>query len=99
MEGRRKQQRDYMLRSKYGITLAQYEMLLAAQEGCCAICKTIQPGRYGVFHIDHDHETGVLRKLLCERCNVGLGYFQESMVVLQAAMDYLREFKSETKND
>jgi hypothetical protein len=53
----------------------------------CAICGT-QPKRKGL-HIDHDHRRGVFRGLICERCNIGLGHFQDDPIRLRAAAKYL----------
>jgi hypothetical protein len=62
-----KRRRDY--RTKYGITIADYEAIYAAQHGCCAICdKALDKNPVGAkhtTHIDHDHTTGEVRGLLC----------------------------------
>lgn len=64
---------------------------LAEQGGVCAICRT--PGRVNVgmgsFGLDHDHETGQIRGVLCAACNSGLGHFKDDPVRLQAAIEYL----------
>lgn len=77
----------------HGVQTAQYNEMLAAQGGCCAICRTTKPGgqgdKYGRFHVDHDHATGVVRGLLCQRCNVGLGFFLDDSSRLRAAIGYL----------
>lgn len=70
--------------------------LTAAQKGLCALCgqpetKSNQHGNCGLS-IDHDHETGEVRALLCNRCNVGLGWFAEDTKILQKAIDYLRRY-------
>ncbi len=82
--------RKYNLKKCYGITLEDYERLLAAQGGVCAICGAPSPGpKETNFHVDHDHVTGRLRGLLCECCNIGIGYF-DSPDHLGKAADYLR---------
>lgn len=59
------------LRYRYGITIEDYERMLAEQNNQCAICGVAPPpGRR--FHTDHNHATGVVRGLLCQRCNIGL---------------------------
>src|SRR2546423_5792224 len=62
------------LKRKFGLTLEEYDEMLAAQEGGCAICGEA-PEEGKILHIDHDHETGLVRGLLCQRCNHGLGLF------------------------
>ena len=57
---------------KYGLTQEQYELVLASQGGVCAICKG-PPVVHNVYHIDHDHKTGLIRGLLCQSCNTGIG--------------------------
>ena len=76
-------------RLKYDVTEAHYTAMLAAQGGCCAICKSPDPRGKGAFHVDHDHGTGVVRGLLCTECNLGLGKFQDNIAFLQAAQVYL----------
>jgi Autographiviridae endonuclease VII len=81
---------DVALRSNYGITLAEYEALLAEQGGGCAICGVTEPGGRGKrFHVDHDHETGAVRALLCHGCNTGLGAFGDDVDRLMSAVAYL----------
>lgn len=88
-------QRDWHLRTKFGITLDQYNAMLEAQGGVCATCKSdevfINPktGEPQDLCVDHDHETGVVRGLLCVGCNRGIGYFRDSPEKLKAAADYL----------
>lgn len=60
------------------------------QRGLCAICGTPEPETpKGRLHVDHDHETGRVRGLLCSRCNTGIGQFKDDPVRLQAAITYL----------
>lgn len=77
----------------------EYARLLAAQGGTCAICR--EPNiRHGQkrLHVDHDHETGCIRGLLCYKCNVGLGNFNDNSFRLEAAIAYLRRsFVRESK--
>lgn len=81
-------QRDRDLRTKYGITVGQYEDMLLFQGQRCAICHTVRSAR--LLHVDHDHDTGQVRGLLCVRCNTFLGYI-ETMGLLAEAMGYLRK--------
>lgn len=60
----------------------------------CAICHSKAPGKTRTRWLrDHDHATGLLRGVLCHNCNVGLGHFKDSPEMLEAAADYLREWK------
>lgn len=87
------------LRSKHGLTVQQYDALLTAQGGGCAICgSTNAGGRWGErFHVDHDHNccppqkscSGCRRALLCSPCNVGVGAFADNPDRLMAAAAYL----------
>lgn len=72
---------------EYGITVQEYDALLAGQDGCCAICRREPVDQ--LLAVDHDHETGVVRGLLCHRCNMGLGYFQDNIEQLLEAVAYL----------
>jgi hypothetical protein len=76
-------------RLKYGITQEQYDTLLQKQDGKCAICGSTDPKGKGVFHVDHNHETGEVRGLLCHFCNVGIGNLQDDPSLLRKAADYL----------
>ena len=85
---------------KYGIDKPTYAKLLADQNNCCAICG--KPEKYrGVkltpLVVDHNHETGEIRGLLCRGCNVGLGHLKDSTTVLEAAIVYLRKYGTKLK--
>jgi hypothetical protein len=78
------------LKNKYGITFDQYSVLLGAQGNACKICGSFSPGaskKY--FSIDHDHQTGKIRGILCHGCNAGLGMFKEDTKSLRQAAIYL----------
>ena len=68
--------RQYNLKQKYGLTLDDYNNLFEKQEGRCAICGKHQVEIARHLDIDHDHNTGSIRGLLCPKCNAGLGYFE-----------------------
>ena len=77
------------LRNRYGITADDYESLLETQGDACAICGGHE--RNGtLFSVDHDHETGRVRGLLCRTCNAAIGLFQERIDLIEAALLYLR---------
>lgn len=77
------------LKKSFGITVQQYDEMLDAQGGCCALCGSDFPGGRGRFVVDHCHETGKIRGLLCNLCNVGLGALRDSPQLLQKAIQYL----------
>lgn len=85
--------RDRHLRRKYGLSSAEYEQMLVAQSGLCAICREPETyvGRHGTpkLAVDHDHQTGVVRGLLCWNCNVTIGKMGDDPKLLRAAADYL----------
>jgi hypothetical protein len=62
--------------------------MFEAQRGVCVICGEARP-KERTLHVDHDHETGVIRGLLCFRCNQAIGSLQEDHDIFQAAADYL----------
>jgi hypothetical protein len=76
--------RTYHLSRRYGITAAEADLMLKAQNGVCSICESAPAA-----HVDHDHVTGVVRALLCFNCNGGLGQFKDDPGVLRAAADYV----------
>lgn len=84
--------RDMEYQRKYGITLAEYDFMAAAQCGKCAICGIDESGvKHGRLHVDHCHETNKVRGLLCNNCNHGLGKFKDNPKLLSEAIKYLEE--------
>ena len=82
--------REHHLKKTYGITLEQYDEMLEEQGNGCAICGTEEPGGRGRFHVDHCHDTGQVRGLLCMSCNTALGGFKDNTKTLLSAVNYLR---------
>lgn len=72
---------------KYGLSTADYDAMLTAQSGLCAICSN-PPGKIRL-HVDHDHETGEVRGLLCAACNRGIGSLRDDPALLLSALAYL----------
>jgi hypothetical protein len=71
-----------------------HDELLARQEGKCLICGVeFKSLSRRLWHIDHCHETGVVRGMLCQDCNTSLGKFGDSPAVLRKAADYLERFE------
>lgn len=81
-------ERRSRLLSTYGLTIEQYDELLARQGGGCAICG-VGPGDKSL-HVDHDHSTGTVRGILCSRCNRGIGNFGDDPDRLVQAAYYLK---------
>ncbi len=79
--------RDAYLQRKYGITLVEYDRLLAAQGGHCAVCPAV--ARKMPLNVDHDHATGFVRGLLCWRCNRDVVGPHRDGELLRAAAAYL----------
>jgi len=77
---------DYMYRWHYGIGLEEVQRMIAAQGGRCAICL-----RSVKLQLDHDHETGLVRGMLCSDCNNGLGRFRDVPTYLRRAAAYLEK--------
>lgn len=81
---------NYSLERNYGITKKDYDEMLKFQKNKCAICGTKKFMGIGKrAHVDHCHDTGKVRGLLCNLCNVGLGAFLESKKALKKSIDYL----------
>lgn len=95
-ENRQQRQRTYLWNKKYSLSAKDYEALLHSQNGRCAICGTDSPsrGRDIKFHVDHCHSTGVVRGLLCNECNTGLGKFKDNIDILLEAAGYLERHAS-----
>jgi hypothetical protein len=99
---------------KHGLTIEQFDVMLAKQNYCCAICKSTtvgtkrngkggkaslapadrwpsvaRPGSDRTWHVDHDHQSGKVRGLLCVGCNTALGMVKDNTEVLAAMIEYL----------
>ena len=76
---------------RYGITVDQYDKLLEQQNNSCAICQSIKvdKGRKRRLCVDHDHVTGKVRGLVCNRCNRAMGLADDSPELLVKMADYL----------
>jgi Recombination endonuclease VII len=82
---RRKHQHRRHIRDRFGLTVEEWDAMLIAQSGRCAICNDPMEKPC----VDHDHETGATRALLCKDCNTGLGHFRDDTERLMAATQYL----------
>ena len=83
--------RNRFLKYQYGISIKDYNILFNAQNGCCKICGRHQSKLKRRLFVDHDHKTGKIRGLLCEKCNFALGLTNNSIEILQSIIRYLKE--------
>lgn len=72
------------LKNKYGIVPEERDAMLEAQKGLCAICQMRKP-----LVVDHHHESGVVRELLCYGCNNAIGFLQDDPELIRAAAAYV----------
>jgi len=87
----------YKRSHEYGMTAEEYDNLFELQGRVCAICgepetAKHQSGNIKRLCVDHDHETGKIRGLLCHRCNLGIGMLKDSPRILSSAIAYLEKF-------
>jgi len=76
------------LKAAYGITIETFEAMQIEQNDRCVICREETDS----FHVDHNHETGQIRALLCDTCNIGLKMFKEDLERLERAKSYLEAY-------
>jgi Recombination endonuclease VII len=91
-KARRESLKKHDLKRKYGITPKQHEALFSKQNGLCAICGSDGNGK--ALHIDHCHSTGKVGGMLCVTCNIGLGSFKDSPLLLALAIQYLSKHRT-----
>jgi hypothetical protein len=77
--------RDRQLKTNYGLTLDDFRQMSVKQAGRCAVC-----GEERQLCVDHDHRSGAVRALLCQKCNRGLGHFDDNPALLECAAAYLK---------
>lgn len=83
-----------LLKKNYGITPEEYQVMFDAQSGCCQICQKHQSEFDRRLAVDHNHETGKVRALLCLGCNKMLGLAKDNPELLLRAIEYLKVFIS-----
>ncbi len=86
-EGHKPERRERRLKLEYGLSVEDYETLNREQGGTCAICGGVDKTRR--LAVDHCHETGLVRGLLCRNCNVGIGNLRDDSKLCRAAAEYL----------
>lgn len=85
----KKHHKNLSLQRKYGITLEDYFEIIERQDGQCAICGSEINELDHTAHLDHCHETGRVRGVLCRRCNTGIGMLNDDAELLVKAAEYL----------
>jgi Autographiviridae endonuclease VII len=89
-EGFRRYTQDRIRKCRYGVSSEWYKAQLEKQDGKCAICHEVMD----VPFIDHNHETGIPRSLLCRKCNTIIAFAHESIEILSSAIQYIKEWKN-----
>lgn len=84
-------EKNNCLLRKYGITFNQKQKMIADQNSRCAICKEILDNGRNT-HVDHNHETGKIRGILCDNCNKAIGLLRDSPIFTRAATEYLIKY-------
>jgi protein-arginine kinase activator protein McsA len=84
--GNKERNKNNRLRKVYGISLEQYNFLVNLQTGQCACCQ--KPTK--LLYVDHCHETGKIRGLLCQQCNAGIGLLGDTLTDIEKAVAYLK---------
>jgi len=94
LDAARDKAREYALKSKYGLTIVQYDEMLTQQNGSCAGCRRPPKSGGRRLHVDHNHKTGKVRGLVCWHCNSAIKKLRDSSrtafnlaLMLQAAGD------------
>ena len=89
-EALKEAKQEWKLKYNYNITLDEYDLNLELQDNACKICKTDASELSKKLAVDHCHDTGAVRGLLCNKCNVGLGQFNDDAMLLETALTYLQ---------
>lgn len=81
----------YELRTRYGLTLDEFNSMRAIQNNCCAVCLIAENELSSRLHVDHCHNTNKVRGLLCSNCNTALGLLKENEKIILALLKYLKK--------
>jgi DNA-directed RNA polymerase subunit RPC12/RpoP len=90
-EDRLRMYKDIKCRKKYGLTIDEVKELHEEQNYKCAICKE----KFDVLCVDHNHDTGEVRELLCNNCNSGIGMLKDNVELVKSAYEYLLKHRKE----
>ena len=89
--------RKWQLKNNYGLTPEQFDILFIAQGRKCKVCGSADPRKKGdTWSVDHDHQTGKVRGILCHGCNTGIGFFKDNPDHLRKAAAYLEASQTVT---
>jgi len=101
-EENRKALSDKERQRRFGITPEGYSDLFKSQNGTCAICKQPETatrlGKVKALAVDHCHQSGAVRGLLCADCNMGIGKLKEDKNILLSAIQYLEKHSEQSPN-
>ena len=84
--------RNGQILSIYGIKMEVFEQMISLQNNKCAICNRAFTSRKHT-HIDHNHATGKIRQILCNKCNIGIGQFNDDINIMKLAINYLERWE------
>ena|ERR1700677_313284 len=79
----------------YGLTIEQFDIMRKQQNYCCAICNINEDKLPKKLHVDHNHDTGKVRGLLCGNCNTALGLLKENLFIMHSMRKYCRKHSTE----
>lgn len=82
------QVKDICLKYSYGTSLLEFESLKEKQNNTCAICFLVVP----MLDVDHCHDAGTVRGLLCRSCNLAIGQFKHNTTIMKSAISYLEKY-------
>jgi len=82
-------------KKRYGLLIEQKQELIDKQKGLCAICSNELKDTHDVC-VDHDHKTGLVRGILCRKCNLGIGHLRDSLEIMKSALRYLKKYSADS---
>ena len=93
------EQKNRKLKRKYGITLDEYNLMFLKQQGNCLICSIHQSILKRPLVVDHCHNTGKVRGLLCSNCNTALGLLKEDEEIIKNLLEYIGYYNGKNRNN
>ena len=83
--------RARQIERNYGLSMKEYKILLEVQNNVCAICRGLPTENLKYLSVDHNHTTGKVRGLLCQRCNRALGFVKEDVEIVSRLLEYIKK--------